>query len=123
MWFPDYRKITDIEVRKALAFAYPYEDAINAGGNIAGVTRSPGTNIMPPGIPGRVEYNPLDGHDVGETDAATAKQMLKDAGETGYEIKFLYATDDPFSVDVKDTIKAALDGCRLQGDPGRLDHR
>ena len=117
MWFPDYRKITNIEVRKALAFAYPYIDAINAGGNIEGVTRTPGTNIMPPGIPGREEYNPLDGHEVGETDADTAKQMLKDAGETGYEIKFLYATDDPLSVDVKDTIKAALEDAGFKATP------
>ncbi len=117
MWFPDYRKITNIEVRKALAFAYPYQDAINAGGLIEGVTRTPGTNIMVPGIPGREEYNPLEGHEVGATDADTAKQMLKDAGEIGYEIKYLYASDDPFLVDVKDTIKAALEDAGFKATP------
>ncbi len=131
-WAPDYRKITDIEVRKALAYAYPYQDAWNAGGEIVGVTRQPGTNMMPPGIPGRVEYNPLPDHEPGTTNADEAKQLLKDSGNLGYKIQFLYAQDDPISTDVKDTIVKALkaagftpqpyattiaDGSTLRADP------
>ena len=107
-WAPDYRKITDIEVRKALAYAYPYEDAWNAGGEIVGVTRQAGTNLMPPGIPGRTVYNPLPDHEPGTTNADEAKQLLKDSGNLGYKIQYLYAQDDPVSADVKDTIAKAL---------------
>jgi peptide/nickel transport system substrate-binding protein len=107
-WAPDYRKITDIEVRKALAYAYPYQEAWAAGGEIVGVTRQPGTNMMPPGIPERTEYNPLPDHEPGTTDADKAKQMLADSGNENYPIQFLYAQDDPISVDVKDAIVKGL---------------
>lgn len=108
MWYPDYRKITDMKVRQALAFAYPYGDAYAAAGLIEGVTRSFGTNIMPPGIPGREEYNPLPEHEIGETDTEAAKKLLEEAGEVGYEINFSYNTDDPVSVDVKDAVVRSL---------------
>jgi len=107
-WAPDYRKITDINVRKALAYAYPYQDAWAAGGEIVGVTRQPGTNMMPPGIPERTEYNPLPDHEPGTTNADKSKQLLQDAGKTNYPIQFLYAQDDPVSVDVKDAIVKGL---------------
>jgi len=108
-WAPDYRKIKDIKVRQALAWAYPYADVYAATGLIENVTRIYGTNLMPPGIPGRVEFNPLEGHTPGSTDAEKSKQLLKEAGETGYEIRYLYATDDPLSVQGKDAIKAGLE--------------
>ncbi len=38
-WAPDYRKITDIKVRQALACAYPYAGRLAATGLIADVTR------------------------------------------------------------------------------------
>ncbi len=116
-WAPDYRKITDIEVRKALAYAYPYQDAWAAGGEIVGVTRQPGTNMMPPGIPGRVDYNPLPDHDPGSTNADEAKKLLKDSGNLGYKIQYLYAQDDPVSVDVKDTIAKALKAAGFDPQP------
>ncbi len=59
MFAPDYRKITDINIRKAIGWAYPYEDAAKASGNIVGVTRQFGTTLLPPGIPGRVQYDVL----------------------------------------------------------------
>jgi len=107
-WAPDYRKVTDIEVRKALAYAYPYQNAWAAGGEIVGVTRQPGTNMMPPGIPERTEYNPLPDHEPGTTNPDKSKQLLKDSGNENYVIKFLYAQDDPISVDVKDAIVKGL---------------
>jgi len=107
-WAPDYRKITDINVRKALAYAYPYQNAWAAGGEIVGVTRIPGTNLMPPGIPGREEFNPLPDHKPGTTDPAKSKELLKQAGAENYPIQFLYAQDDPVSVDVKDAIVKGL---------------
>ena len=41
-WAPDNRKITDKKVREALAWAYPYKDAILAGGSDPGRQRDPG---------------------------------------------------------------------------------
>ena len=134
----DYRKITDIDVRKALAYAYPYQEAWAAGGEIVGVTRQPGTNMMPPGIPERTEYNPLPDHEPGTTNADKSKQLLADSGNENYTIQFLYAQDDPISVDVKDAIVKGLkaggfdpqpyattvaDSSTLRADPNTEDQR
>ncbi len=108
MWYPDNRQITDVNVRKALAYAYPYQAAWAAGGYIQGVTRVPASNVMPPGVPGRVQYNPLPGHTPGTTDTAKAKSMLQQAGKTNYPIKFAYQTDVPTSVAVKNVIVQSL---------------
>jgi peptide/nickel transport system substrate-binding protein len=106
-WAPDNRKITDKKVRQALQFAYPYKNAILAAGLIPGVNAIPASNLMPPGLPGRTPYN-TTGHKAFETDPAKAKELLKQANATGYEIKFLFRTDDPVNVKVKDAIVKAL---------------
>jgi peptide/nickel transport system substrate-binding protein len=106
-WGPDNRKITDKRIREALSWAYPYKNAILAGGDIPGVTAVPATNLMPPGIPGRTAYN-TTGRKPFETDPAKAKQLLEDADAVGYQIKFLFRSDDPISVKVKDAIVRAL---------------
>ncbi len=111
MWYPDYREITEIEVRQALAYAYPYEAALEASGAIIGVTNSYGTNIMPPGIPGREEFNPLPDHEIGTTDPEKAKELLKEAGYAPgeYEISFLAITDDPTYVAATEQIVKGLE--------------
>ena len=103
MWYLDMTKITDINVRKAIGYAYPYEDVWKAGGEIVGLTRVPGTSILPPGTAGRVEYDVL-GIGGKDTDVAKAKELLQEANAEGYELKFLYATDDPLSVAAKDQL-------------------
>ncbi len=117
MWFPDYRKIKDIEVRQALAWAYPYDDVLAASGEIEGVTALKGGNIMPPGIPGRVDYNPLPEHEIGSSDAAKAKELLEGADALDFEIKFLYATDDPLSVDAQKVTTKALEEAGFKATP------
>ncbi len=105
MYQPDYRVIKNITVRRAIGYAYPYQDAWTAAGEIIGVTRSPGGSMEPPGIPGRVNYNVL-GNKPGTFDPQKSIQLLKKAGyKPGeFELKFLYSTDDPISVDVKDQL-------------------
>jgi peptide/nickel transport system substrate-binding protein len=103
MWYLDMTKITDINVRKAIGYAYPYIDVWKAGGEIVGLTRVPGTSILPPGTAGRVEYDVL-GNGGKETDPAKAKELLSQANAMGFEIKHLYATDDPLSVAAKDQL-------------------
>jgi peptide/nickel transport system substrate-binding protein len=115
-WAPDNRKITDQRVREALSWAYPYKDAILAGGDIPGVTALPGNNLMPPGIPGRKAYG-VTGRAAFETDPAKARALLQAAGEVGYDIRFLFRTDDPSSVKVKDAVVKALTAAGFKATP------
>ncbi len=108
MWYLDMTKITDINVRKAIGYAYPYLDAWKAAGEIVGLTRVPSTSILPPGTAGRVDYDVL-GIKGQNTDPEKSKELLQQAGAMGYEIKFLYATDDPQSVAAKDQIIKGLE--------------
>ncbi len=112
MLWPDYRKIKDIRIRQALGYAYPYKDVWLAIGEIVGVTRVPGTTILPPGIPGRPpseEVYDLLGNQGQETDPAQAKALLEEADAVGYELKFLYATDDDQSIAGKDELVKAFE--------------
>jgi peptide/nickel transport system substrate-binding protein len=115
-WAPDGRKITDKKVRQALAWAYPYKNVILASGLIPGVNAVPATNLMPPGIPGRTDYNVLNHGDF-QTDPAKAKALLNQAGAQGYEIKFLFRTDDPINVKVKDAVVKALTEAGFKATP------
>jgi peptide/nickel transport system substrate-binding protein len=116
-WYPDYRKIKDKRIREAIAWAYPYHDSFAASGVIEGVTRIPATNIEPPGVPGRVPYNPVPGHKIASTDTDKAHALLKQANALGYELKFLYATDDPLLVAQKDAIVTSLEKAGFKATP------
>jgi peptide/nickel transport system substrate-binding protein len=118
MWFLDMTKIKDINVRKAIGYAYPYRAAWKAGGEIVGVTRVPGTSILPPGTAGRKEYDALGNKGEG-TDPAKAKELLQRAGyKPGeYEIKFLFATDDDQSVAAKNEIVKGLEAGGFKATP------
>lgn len=109
MWYMDMTKIKDIKVRQALSWAYPYEDAWKAAGEIVGVTRVPGTAILPPGTAGRKEYQAIPGQDGQTTDTAKSKALLEEAGAMGFEIKFLFAADDDAAVAAKDAIVEGLE--------------
>jgi peptide/nickel transport system substrate-binding protein len=115
-WAPDNRKITNIKIRQALAWAYPYKNAILAAGLIPGVTAIPASNLFPPGLPGRKAYNVLNHGDF-VTDPAKAKALLKQAGAMGYEIKFLFRTDDTVNVKVKDAVVKALTEAGFKATP------
>jgi peptide/nickel transport system substrate-binding protein len=117
LWYPDYRKITDIDVRKSLGYAYAYTDAWIAGGEIVGLTRLPGTNYMPPGMPGRDEEFDILGNSGEETDTAKAKELLREADALGTDIKFLYAANDTASVAAKDQIVRSLEKAGFKASP------
>jgi peptide/nickel transport system substrate-binding protein len=116
-WAPDNRKITDKKVREALSWAYPYKNVILAGGLIPNVNAIPATNLMPPGLPGRTAYSNVTGRQGFDTDAAKAKELLKQADAVGYEIKFLFRTDDPISVKGKDAIVKGLTEAGFKATP------
>ncbi|WP_331526162.1 ABC transporter substrate-binding protein [Nocardioides sp.] len=115
-WAPDNRKITNKKVREALSWAYPYKNIILAGGLIPNVNAIPATNLMPPGLPGRTPYN-VTGRQGFDTDPAKAKALLKSANALGFEIKFLFRTDDPINVKSKDATVKALTEAGFKATP------
>ncbi len=115
-WAPDNRKITDKKVREAISWAYPYKNNILAAGLILGVNAIPASNLMPPGLPGRTSYN-VTGRKGFSTDAAKARTLLKSANALGFEIKFLFRTDDPIAVKIKDSTVRALTQAGFKATP------
>ena len=95
---PDYTKITDMNVRKALAYAYPYNDIWLATGEVPGVTRVPANSIMPPGMAGKHDYF-VDGEQF-TYNPEKSKELLKEAGyEPGeFKITMVYYEPDPNAV-------------------------
>jgi peptide/nickel transport system substrate-binding protein len=95
-WFlvPDFRK-TDLAVRRALAYAYPYRAIWHARGLIPAVTVTPATNMMAPATSRWVRYNPLPGHVPGTTNAARARAILTRASQLHFPIRFAFITDQP----------------------------
>ena len=95
---PDYTKITDINVRKAIAYAYPYNDVWLASGEVPGVTRVPANSIMPPGMTGKKEYF-VDGEQF-TYNPEKSKELLKEAGyEPGeFKLTMIYEEIDPHEV-------------------------
>ena len=100
---PDYEKIPEIEVRKALAYAYPYEAVWIAGGEVPGVTRVPANSVMPPGMAGKKEFQ-VDGEQI-TYDPEKAKALLEEAGvEMPYPITMVYYEVDPLAKATQDQI-------------------
>ncbi|KRE92226.1 hypothetical protein ASG76_17375 [Nocardioides sp. Soil774] len=101
---PDYTKITDINVRKALAYAYPYEDVWISGGEVPGVTRDYANSIMPPGMAGKKDFF-VDGEQI-KYDPEKSKELLAEAGygDKPYPITMVYYEVDPLAKDAQDQI-------------------
>ena len=116
-WAADMRKITDLKVRQAIALAYPTRSAIKAAGLIEGVNRYPADALLPPGTPGRVDYTVVEGLEPGTPDPEAAKALLEQAGALGFELKFLFPTDDPDQVKAKDAIVKGLEEAGFKATP------
>jgi peptide/nickel transport system substrate-binding protein len=95
---PDYTKIDDINVRKAIAYAYPYTDMWLATGEVPGVTRIPANGLMPPGMAGKQDFQP-DGEQI-TYNPEKAKELLSEAGyEPGeFKITMIFYEVDPLAV-------------------------
>ena len=65
----DQRKMPDKSIAEALTWAMPYNDQIVATGLIPEVNAVATQNLMPPGVPGREDYDPVEGHGPFQTDA------------------------------------------------------
>lgn len=98
---PDYTKTT-LNVRKAIAYAYPYKDAWLAGGEVPGVTRVPANSIMPPGMAGKKDYF-VDGEQF-TYNPDKAKELLAEEGygpDKPYPLTMVYYELDPLAVAVQ----------------------
>ena len=108
-YFLDQRTVTDKAIAEALTWAVPYEDQIVAAGLIPDVNAVATQNLMPPGVPGREPYDPVEGHGPFETDADKAKQILTDSGNLGYELSFYFRTDSDTDVASVDALTKGLE--------------
>ncbi|HSS68162.1 MAG TPA: ABC transporter substrate-binding protein [Nocardioidaceae bacterium] len=105
---PDPDKVDEVLVRRALGYAWPYQRLWRAIGLIDGLTAYPAATIMPPGTPGRVDYEPL-ATQPGRTDPAAALRLLEEAGhERGeYQIGFAYLRSQPTGTIIANALRRA----------------
>jgi peptide/nickel transport system substrate-binding protein len=104
----DTRKIPDINVRKAIAKAYPYDALSKANGN-NDYTAEPASTFLPPGVPGYNKYAPVaDLTGTGAGDPAAAKKMLTDAGKLGFEVSWFYDNTKPLPQQISNIRADAL---------------
>ncbi|MEH0932740.1 ABC transporter substrate-binding protein [Micromonospora sp. CPCC 205558] len=90
----DTRKIP-LEVRKAIAKAYPY-DQVNKAAGLNSFNSQPASTILPPSVPGYTKYDALPGlSGVGQGDPAAAKADLEAAGKAGFELSWYYDNTKP----------------------------
>jgi peptide/nickel transport system substrate-binding protein len=127
MLAPDYTKITDINVRKALAYSYPYQDVWMAGGEVPGVTRVPANSVMPPGMAGKKDFQ-VDGEQI-TYEPARSRELLAKAGyaDKPYPIAMVFYEVDPWTVAAQDEITRgfeeggfSVDAIPVQGSPWNI---
>ncbi|MBS2937684.1 hypothetical protein KDN32_08010 [Nocardioides sp. J2M5] len=106
---PDYTKITDVRVRRALAYAFPYEDVWQAAGEVANVTRVRAHSLMPPGMPGHRDVQV--GEEVITYDPAHARELLAEAGyaDEPYPLTMIYFELDPQVRAAQDQVTTGLE--------------
>ncbi|GAA2129846.1 ABC transporter substrate-binding protein [Nocardioides bigeumensis] len=118
---PDYEQITDINVRKAIAYAYPYEDNWLAIGEVPGVTRVPANSIMPPGMAGRPGDDYFADGQQFTFNPERSKELLKEAGyEPGeYELTVSYYEPDDLAIAGFNQVKKGYEegGFKVRGIP------
>ncbi|MDY7090213.1 MAG: ABC transporter substrate-binding protein [Actinomycetota bacterium] len=94
VWQMDSRKIP-LEVRKAVAKAYPSDQIWKAAG-LNDYVAEPASTVMPPSVPGYEKYTPVaDLTGTGAGDPAAAKAMLEAAGKAGFEVSWYYDNQKP----------------------------
>lgn len=102
----DTRKIP-FEVRKAIAYAYPY-DQINKATGQTPLSYEPATTISAPTIPGMTRYKLDYATGQGKGDPVKAKGMLKAADKLGFELSYYYSIDRPTSAAANEVRRQAL---------------
>jgi peptide/nickel transport system substrate-binding protein len=92
----DTRKIP-LEIRKAIAKAWPYDSDFKTAGKNDYVAERAST-ILPPSVPGYVKYPPLpDLSGTGAGDPAAAKAMLQAAGKLNFPLQWYFDNQQPIT--------------------------
>lgn len=94
LWM-DTRKLSPVQVRRAVALAWPYEQSNKVAGAVEGLTWRPGTSIMPSVTPGWIDYDATGTKGKGPGDPKAAKKLLKSVNAVGVELSYHFAEDDP----------------------------
>ncbi len=106
-------------MRKAIAYAYPYESNWLAIGEVPGVTRVPANSIMPPGMAGKPDYF-ADGEQF-TFNPEKSKELLAEAGyEPGeYELTVSYYEPDSLAINGFNQVKKGYEegGFKVRGIP------
>ncbi|WP_213450610.1 ABC transporter substrate-binding protein [Rhizomonospora bruguierae] len=107
VWQLDTRKIP-LEVRKAVAKAYPYDQLWTAQG-LNEFVAEPASTVLPPSVPGYTKYTPVaDLTGLGKGDPAAAKKMLEAAGKLGFEVSWYYDNTKPVTQQISQIRADAL---------------
>jgi peptide/nickel transport system substrate-binding protein len=112
----DTRKIP-LEVRKAIATAWPYDSDFKTAGKNDYVAQRAST-IMPPSVPGYQKYTPLPGlSGTGAGDPAAAKKMLTDAGKLGFKLQWYFDNQTPVTQQIAQGRVQALKAAGFDPEP------
>jgi peptide/nickel transport system substrate-binding protein len=107
VWQLDTRKIP-LEVRKAIAKAWPYDASFKAGGFNDYVAERAST-VLPPSVPGYQKYPPVENlSGTGAGDPEGAKKDLEAAGKLGFELTWYYDNTKPIPQQVSQVRTDAL---------------
>ncbi|NUR52403.1 MAG: ABC transporter substrate-binding protein [Hamadaea sp.] len=108
VWQLDTRKIP-LEVRKAIAKAFPYDQWYQAAG-LNEYIAEPATTVMPPSVAGYKKYPAIpDLTGQGKGDPAEAKKMLEAAGKVGFELSWYYDNTKPVQQQINNVRKQAFE--------------
>jgi len=103
----DSRKIP-LEVRKAIGYAYPFNQMRKAAG-LSSLSYQPATTFAAQSLQGFKKYPALPyATGTGDGDPAKAKAILKKANKLGFQLSYYYQSDKPTSVNANNAKKAAL---------------
>lgn len=109
----DTRKIP-LDVRRAIALAYPYDPVRRAGGD-SSLSYSPATSYMAPQVPGFTQHDPVNGmKGVGGGDPAAAKALLDKAGKLGFDLSYYYINDDRQQTQINAALRQRLEAAGFQ---------
>ncbi|MFC6704588.1 ABC transporter substrate-binding protein [Flexivirga alba] len=104
----DDRKIP-LDIRKAIAYAWPFNEIRKAGG-LSNLAYQPATTFDAPSLQGYKKYPALPyAKGQGNGDPAKAKAMLKKANKLGFQLSYYYISDDPAKVAANNARKAGLE--------------
>jgi peptide/nickel transport system substrate-binding protein len=95
----DTRKIP-LAVRKAVAIAFPFDD-INKAAGATPLSQTPASTLVPPQIPGHLDFKIEGMTGTGNGDPVKAKAMLAAAGYgpgKEFQLVWYYTDDDPSNV-------------------------